>query len=395
MTLPIFSLIRSKTDIELSSQFFPDSFGARLSLFAANRFESSDLSRLGGLRWIDLSLDFVTNLFSSRSSSQNAKERTFFIEKCKGEIFGDKSAVVKKQNSSLVGESIGLMIQAAQKHKPNLLGVPQYPYDNSKGTCKANEAIVTAISTQSLNHRLVLPVIILHRDWTQYKPKRREIIQGIESACATLKPEFIWIVDGSLNDDEGAGTLAKERLPSLIKFHQELKSITGSSKVIAGPYWGMNLVLWARGLSDYIAITPGGSSQYYAECGIMKHSASVKVAIPPLRRVVRKSPELKAWMAKAVSLQVPSVEAVEHFSKLDRDLGKLDGELAKRQIADFYSNWLKKICSLPLQGRAFGLYQDLSSAYALGSLLPKFESEKGPGANASHVAEALMLNVLG
>jgi hypothetical protein len=398
MTLPIISLLRSKTDITLTKQFYSDAFGGRVSLMTAFKNEPAHYKGISNNLWIDLSLDFLPNLLQKEGSNEDAnkREKKFFSEKCKGDILFARNEISKKGNEAKLKDVITGLVGIASEYKPQILGLPQYPYDASKGTSKANRAITNIVRSLPRKCPLVVPVIIQNRSWTRYKKSRNEIVKEIEATCSLLKPEYLWIVDASLNDDEGSGTLAKERLPNLVTLHKEIREVSKGTSIIAGPYWGMNLVLWARGLADFIAITPGGSSQYYPECSVVKRSPSIsRVALPPLRRLVKKSPELKDWIKDVLRLDLPSREVVEQFHKLEKELGKLDGDIAKKQVADFYSSWLRSICTLPAQGRAFGLYQDLSMAYALGSILPKLLGEKSAGANASHVAEALMLNVLG
>jgi hypothetical protein len=45
------------------------------------------------------------------------------------------------------------------------------------------------------------------------------------------------------------------RFPALIKFHQEINaSLPREAVSVAGPYWGLNLVLWAKGIVKHPAI---------------------------------------------------------------------------------------------------------------------------------------------
>jgi hypothetical protein len=66
----------------------------------------------------------------------------------------------------------------------------------------------------------------------------------------------------------------------------------------------------------------------------------------------------------------------------------------KKQIASFYKSWIARIESIPNDGRALVLFQELSTAYVLGKNLPDIPSETGRARKPWVVAQQLMLNCL-
>ena len=66
----------------------------------------------------------------------------------------------------------------------------------------------------------------------------------------------------------------------LVSFHEELQQASKDPKIlVAGPYWGMNLVLWARSLVHYPAIGLGTGARYFLSGGILTQPQYAKVAI--------------------------------------------------------------------------------------------------------------------
>jgi hypothetical protein len=194
-----------------------------------------------------------------------------------------------------------------------------------------------------------------------------------------------------LDDDSGASNM-RDRIGSLIKLHEELNEAIPATIRVAGPYWGTNLVLWSRSLVNYPAIGVGGGYQYMTAGG-RGMTPLPRVALGPLRRIAGLN-GLEKWLDEAMAKITAAHPAHKDFLALHGQLPRLQAlPQARLHVARFYKTWFDSLAAAPAQGRALTLFQDLSSAYALGKKLPSLdpsESSRKPYA----VAEPLMLNCL-
>jgi hypothetical protein len=203
------------------------------------------------------------------------------------------------------------------------------------------------------------------------------------------------VVDSTLNDQDGSGSLER-RFQGLIKFHQELAEALPSDAIkIAGPYWGMNLILWARGLVHYPAVSLGRAYRYYVP-GLTPTAGVGRVALSPLRRLAIASPGLNGWFSEALTRIIKGEPAYMKFEELSRSLPRirLAALGSKTQVARFYKWWFDGLASVPVSGRALALFQDLSKAYVLGRSLPALPDAEGTARRPERVAQQLMLNCL-
>jgi hypothetical protein len=202
----------------------------------------------------------------------------------------------------------------------------------------------------------------------------------------------IWAVDSSLSDQEGSGTFDKVRFPAIIKLHEELNALLPNNKIaIAGPYWGLNLVLWARGLITNPAVGLGNTYQYHLPGGLVMKQGKTRVALPPLRRWAVASSQLKSWLQQSIAKLSPGDSARTALEDLEMNFSKLQIQ-GREQIAGFYRDWLNELETVPQQGRALALYQQLSSAFVLGRGLPELPKKDEQAARRpERVAKQLML----
>lgn len=166
--------------------------------------------------------------------------------------------------------------------------------------------------------------------------------------------------------------------------------------IIAGPYWALNILLWARGLVTHAAVGTGRAYQYFLPGGPL-FSGKIRIALSPLRRIVVAGPKLDEWLKYATQIKTLSVGVRDEFTELHSRLSSLmrDPSEARQQIAEFYGKWCSQFESLPAEGRPLALYQDFSQAYVIGKTIAKLlpDTEK-PATKPGQVAEQLMLNCL-
>ncbi len=201
------------------------------------------------------------------------------------------------------------------------------------------------------------------------------------------------MVDQSLVDDSGSGMLRSKRFPGIMALHGELNDRISSKLRMGGPYWGLNLVLWAKGLIEFPLIGVGSGYNFFLSGG-KSRTASARIAIPSLRRRVKVTPGLGTWFDKAIAMLAKSHPAHSEFVNLRKNLTVLaDPSRSREQVANFYKRWFDEIASGPAAGRSMAMFQDLSAAYALGKSLPPFDDE-GTARRPESVAEPLMLSCL-
>jgi hypothetical protein len=207
------------------------------------------------------------------------------------------------------------------------------------------------------------------------------------------------VVDTSLSD-QNRNEEFSSRYDTLTEFHAALKKCLPGAIVVAGPYWGINLVLWARGLCSLPAISLGTPYTYYISCGQARRG-SIRLAIPPIRRRVVATEDLRSWLEEALKRLVPGDSVYAEIEQVRKGFAVLSSnkDAAAVQTAKFYREWFHRIQAVVPQGRALALYQDLSSAFIVGRQLPSLPKSSLPDApakvlKAEKVAEQLMLRCL-
>jgi hypothetical protein len=132
------------------------------------------------------------------------------------------------------------------------ISVPQLPYTPGSGRNRVNRMLAEHSlkwkSAQRRPLRFLLPVIFAQK-WGQADTKtlRNEKVKLAVDCFESSGADGVWIVDSTLDDHAAVGTLENQRLPGVIHFHEELNAkLPMETVTIAGPYWGLNLALWAR-----------------------------------------------------------------------------------------------------------------------------------------------------
>jgi hypothetical protein len=388
------TFVRGKEDAQIASSEYKDTAAYWLSGRTAPKLRP--MLPPSGKIWIDASIDGLRNW--PNISDDNYRE---YISKFIHHERIGEPAFQRKPDAKLVSAFVQAVLSHIVSCAPDStwLSVPQLPYDEERKQNVINKSLAKAtrewVANGKFRGRLVLPVILTNQRQLNKKVQRNVQIQ-LAAQCFSLSgAEGVWAVDSSLNDQAGTGNLEHERFPGIVRFHEELNNKLGKECfTIAGPYWGMNLILWTRQLVQHPAITVGKAYQYYVP-GNQFSSASVRVALPGLRRMALCSPELKSWLQESAANIGQENPLSEEFKKLEKQTSAFltNEQLARKQVSASYREWLAKLESIPREGRAVALYQDFSSAYVLGKALPDL---KGPEAakNPSRIAKQFMNNCL-
>ncbi len=382
--------ITSDDTARITRRFYADSEIVRIPIDRATSL--LPLLRPAFRIWLDPCVDGMDDIDSRR-------DRPWFAFMKRFPRFEDvgKPPFQAKPVASEVEAFVDAILDNCASQKPAWITVPQMPLITNSDRNKINRALAAATgkwkSRKGFAGKLILPVIFTHQEQVNGKTARNPKIQQAEKCYHDAQADGLWVVERSLVDDSGSATLRNRRLPGIVALHQELNERIASRIRIAGPYWGLNLVLWSKGLVEYPAIGVGSGYQYFLAGGHITQ-ASVKIVMPSLRRRVGVSVQLRGWLDAALAKLATMHPAFAELNDIKKQYSSLSSPDASReQVAAFYKNWLDLIANAPRSGRSMALFQDLSAAYALGKSLPDLPNE-GTARRPEAVAEPLMLSCL-
>lgn len=347
--------------------------------------------------WIDPGFDGCDDIEVRRStpSERNAwfefmSTLRYFDHLAQSEF---RARPIQSEVNSLVKE----LLNKCSAHKPAWITVPQLPITDGSERNRMNRALAKGAGkwriSSGFSGRLILPLVFTHQNQLNKKTDRNPKVQQAEKCYHDSQADGFWVVDQSLIDDSGSATLRNKRFPGIIALHEELNDRIPCKVRIGGPYWGLNLVLWAKGLVEFPMIGVGSGYNYFLSGG-KSRTASARIAIPSLRRRVKVTPNLGAWFDNALAKVPTSHPAHAEFLNLRRNLTVMaDPTRSREQVAGVYKGWVDAIAGGPAAGRSMALFQDLSSAYSFGKSLPPFADE-GTARRPEAVAEPLMLSCL-
>lgn len=384
--------INSTRDCELSQQLYANAVAVRVSLECAPKTCSS--CPAGPKKWLDGGVDALDEASLQKLSSAYQDHFGRFPNSAQ---IADKLFQAKPDKTIVQAFVNGILGDCVQ-YGPSWISVPQLPIPDDSSRNKINRALAESTRVWKEAHpesgELILPVILTNQKQILKKAERNKKLTAAMNCFGAAGASGVWMVDASLSDQDGTSTFDK-RFAALRHLHEELNALLPERAfTIAGPYWGMNIVLWARQLSSFAAIGLGNSYRYNIPGSPLK-AANARIALSPLRRWATASTKLKQWLTTSVAKLQPGDKATIEFQDLEKNFSKLQVQANGRtQIASFYKSWFEKFASLPPSGRALALYQDLSSAYVLGSTLPDLPDDEKTSRKPGRVAQQLMLNCL-
>jgi len=384
--------VTSDGTARLVASLYSDSHIVRVPLDRVN--VAAALNRSSRV-WLDPATDGVDNLKSRRGQPGND---TWFNLMQSFPHFA-KIGTPEYQKApvrSEVDQFVKALMDRCLTHKPAWITVPQLPFANGSDRNKINRTLAASAgrwkSARGFSGKFILPIVFTHQQQLRGKTARNPKVRQAEWCYREAGAEGFWVVDSSLSDESGSSTL-RHRTRAIIDLHQELNERISSKIRIGGPYWGLNLVLWAKGLVDHPAIGIGSGYQYLLPGSPMR-GPTARAALPSLRRRVVVRLEFKAWLDIAAGKLAGSHPARAELLEIRRQYTALTAyPAAREQVARFYKGWVDLIAGTPTVGRSMALFQDLSAAYALGKSLPDIAGEK-PAKRPEAVAEPLMLSCL-
>jgi hypothetical protein len=376
--------VYTERDCELFNKFHSDSSFVRVPLQHAKKL----IPHLPAKTkiWVDAEIDGLHQLATASESFTKYAKDFEHCDKMVDPLFQ------AKPESSIVAKFVRAVLDLCAEVNPKLVSVPQLPITSDASRNKINRELARAASKWVETRpqiTLILPVVFTHQAQYTKKTARNPKVAQVGQCFETAKAKGVWVVDASLTDQDGGGTL-DARLRGLIELHQELAAVLpGNPSIVAGPYWGLNLVLWVRGSARYPAVTLGNRYRYHLAGGRVQ-KANTRIALDPIKRLVVAKPELAGWLKEALKKIPASDPAYLEFLALSEKVSSLWRGDNRDQICRVYRKWLDSIAAAPAAGRALTLYQQLSSAYVLGRTLGELP-EEGLARRPERVAQQLML----
>lgn len=392
--------VNTKKDCQILKKYYKNSHIVRVSLESITKIRSSIPNNIP--LWLDPAIDGCEHHLKNKN-----KPLPPYITNLEGSTIFQNTSLIKKPNTEKVQSFVTSIMDQCFTFNPNWISVPLLPLTSDNSRNKINSALADATYKWKVKTKfkgdLILPLIFTNHkqlnNRTSWRPRLDSAAKWYEKSGA----KGIWIVDASLSDQKPTATFTN-RLRSLVELHHYLKQLFPKEKIIAGPYWAMNLILWAKSLCNYPAINLGTSYQYYLPGDEFRRKGKSRIAVPPLKRWVVFSPELRDWLDKVLNVLDSQDAAFKHmaivkdevereFIELGQRYDPYNEELNREQIVDFYKQWLDRIEKTPQVGQQLVLYQDFSSAFVLGKQLPDLPSSETPR-RPEKVAEYLMLSCL-
>ena len=389
--------VNTNSDVSILKSYYSEATIIRVAL---DKIDDIKTKLPGNIRlWLDAGVDGYEHHLK-----KGTEPIPSYLVDCSNsnEIFEERH--LAKPNQSIVGNFVSSVLNKCITYNPQWLTIPQLPVSDSNERNKINLSLAKAALIWKLNKNfkgsLVLPLIFTHKQQVMQKTHWKPRVDSAIRSLQVTQADKLWIVDASLADQNAERSFV-DRFPSVIALHEYIKDQT-QTLLIAGPYWGLNLVLWAREIIDYPAIGLGTGYQYHLPGSAHLHKGNTRIVLPPLRRLAVASKDLKNWLNEAVQQISDSDPAFEQFRQARQELGQclkdirpgVEAITAKNQVAKFYKNWIDKINATDPNGRALALYQDLSSAFVLGKHLKTLPSSCGKARRPETVAQYLMLNCL-
>jgi len=396
--------VSSKTALTLKKQYLDTAKVMRIPGWL-NAQLLSEAASSGSKLWLDFAVDGFHHIAKGRQSFRkyarpDTKMRIewmdYYASRPEAHLLGQPS-VHAKPDKSAVNAGIAALLDSALSMNVAWVSVPQLPFTDDSERNKINAALASAAAdwkkTRKASVELVLPAIFTSRPQTSGKTRWRKKTDQIERCLDRSGASILWVVDTTLEDAKGRPS-NPERLTNLLELHKHIRS-TVSAQVIAGPYWGFNLVLWSRGLCDYPATGVGSGFQYYIPGLAISRGSNFRIPIAPLKRRAVAGAKLRKWLDASLKRLEANDPIAEHFTAL------IDGwprhatqDGARELLCVFYRQWIDELQALKPDARAVSLFQSLSAAYVLGTRLPSLPDTEKPAVAAGQVAEQLMLTCL-
>jgi hypothetical protein len=381
--------VGTQRDADLLDKHFADSEIVRVSLVAGEKIANA---LTGGPKvWVDAGID---GLHKWPANVENERPFEKYMSQFPGVDLICDVAFQKKPDRGTVQKFVNSVLDACGAVKPAWISIPQLPVVEDSGRNRINRELAEASREWVLKTRfaglLVLPMIFTHQSQVNRETARNPKVVLLQQCYLASGAHIVWTVDRTLMDQDGSKSLEDIRFPGVVSLHREiLAQLPPDAVIIGGPYWGLNIVLWAKGLIRYLGIGLGNQFQYHSPGGYVQQGKT-RIALASLKRWVVVSPALQTWLSEALKVVPPGDPAHAEFAKLQSTFSALLRGSNRHQVASTYKAWFDSVAQAPAAGRTLTLYQQLSSAYVLGKSLPDLPKDED-ARRPERVAQQLML----
>jgi hypothetical protein len=357
--------VTGTTSARLFEDDYQDSDFVRISLLSS-REGIRRLEKLKTPLWVDGAVDGLHYVQSGKivlSSDQGLGPWKKLMRSCDGRDVLVALQSLKKPPKQKLEEFVNKILDKSQELEPSWLSVPQLPIVNGSERNRFNIELAKAAAKWKIARKFkgifVLPVIFTHQEQLKRKTEWKKTLVQARRTFDASDSKVIWIVDSSVGAYTASRTLDR-RFGSLIDIQEYVTSEFPKNTIrVCGPYWGMNLLLWTRGLCDYAATGLGASFQYMIP-GFPPFPTSTgrsRIALSPLRRTAVVSSELHAWIKKTLRQIDAGSQPHNALQFLATNWqGMADEFVARQHVAKFYRHWYDLLAKSDKKGRAVALY---------------------------------------
>lgn len=393
--------LRYQSDLALYRKYYADSLLVRIPAVQGPLKPENDIpSKI----WVDPSIDGMHEILVAREKGHELQTlRNEDWMKWLAEIVDPDCVTspdfLRKPDPQVVNSLAGGLLDRCLAWNPSWISIPQLPMMDGSIRNRLNRELALASSRwreETYSGKFILPVMLTHQNQYLSKTDRNKIVAAAKRCMEESKADGLWVADLSLNDRSGSQVLEHKRFPALVSLHEELRAaMTNCDILVAGPYWGMNLLLWARGLASHPAISMGGGFGHTLSGAHFHGRFSAKIALAPLRQSVRVTPQVAGWINRVLRKQNLDTGLRLYLEDMLGLIGEFsDSEISRRQVADMYKHWFDTIAAAAPENRAVALFYDLAAAYVLGKSLPELPKREGMARIPGQVARTLMMNCL-
>lgn len=398
-------LVRSQSECKVVRAVMGDVDAVRVAAHSVDQLTIDQEWRM----WIDPSFDgyeFVFRKGWSRDKGSPKNAWSDWIRQFDGHDLLTTEASAASAPQTEVDSFVAGVLDSVAAEDPLIISVPQLPYSMDAVRHRINKKLAKAAGMWKgrkwPSGTFILPAVLLRSEIYRTKTPAMQRINAICRSLELSHATGVWVVHAGFNDLEGKSNYDRDMFPSLIQFHELLnEALPAKTFTCAGPYWAINLILWARGIVDVPVISGGGPYSYDTPKPYYNPPTN-RIALPPLRRRYGAKTELRTWVRTAIKKFPASSEVRDELRQIEASFAQFlgrDGLVpAMLQTAQFYHSWLQQIAAFEPLGRGLFMFQDFSRAVVNGAhireKLPKQEHLSAKARDPGFIAEQLMLQCL-
>ena len=267
--------VNSENDCAILNKYYPEPHAIRLSIESVNRLQ--DRIPTHHRLWLDPAVDAYDHIRAANWPKRRADWKSWHkgvwasFEGCfkpvpDYEVLLEEKPWLKKHEGR-VNRFVSSLLDRCLEFQPAWITVPQLPLNSTPKQLNDCLARAAGFWRNAVQHEveLIQPIIITGLGTLKQGHSRDKVLTEALERRGNAAAGAVWVVDTNLSDQNRNADFPK-RYENLVEFHTKLKErLSPGTPVVGGPYWGMNIVLWARGLCSNPAISLGTRYTYYTD----------------------------------------------------------------------------------------------------------------------------------